>query len=52
MSLINDTFVINQIRIPAYDKGAFEIGDIVLKVDGRDIHQLADSLKEFVCGGN
>ncbi len=52
MMLINDTFIINKIRIPEYKKENFQVGDIVLQVDGEDIYQLSDSLSNFVSGGN
>ena len=52
MSLINDTFVISQIRVAEYDQGLFKLGDVVLQIDGHKTHQLADSLRDFVCGGN
>jgi C-terminal processing protease CtpA/Prc len=52
MMLINDTFVINKIRIPEYEKEDFQPGDIILQVDDQEIHSLSDCLGNYVCGGN
>lgn len=52
MKLVDSTFIINKIRLPEYNTGDFRIGDIVLQVDGQDVHQLSDSLGNYVCGGN
>ena len=52
MMCIDSTFVINSIRVTAFDKESFKIGDIVLQVDNQDIRPLYDSLLHFVCGGN
>jgi C-terminal processing protease CtpA/Prc len=51
MLCINDTFVVNQIRLPEYPADV-HVGDIVLGVDGEDVKQLYDSALVYVCGGN
>lgn len=52
MKLINDTFVINKIRVPDFEKENFKVGDVVLQIDNQDVKMLSDSLGQFVSGGN
>lgn len=52
MKCINDTFVISNIRVPHLPKEHFQVGDIVLQVDHKDVRLEYDSLLHYVCGGN
>lgn len=49
---IDSTFVISRIRFPEENTEGFILGDIVLKIDGRDVQSLWDSLSVFTSGGN
>ncbi len=52
LMVIDNTYIISKIRLPHYDKDNFKVGDIVIEIDGQDIHTLSDSLGQYVCGGN
>lgn len=52
MMCVNDTFVVVSIRIPEYGDSGIQVGDIVLRVDGKEIHEIRDSHLSFVGGGN
>ena len=52
MMNLRDTFVISSIRFPDNNTENFKPGDIVLRVDGEDVHKLYDSLQAFTGGGN
>ena len=52
MELIDNEFVVNKMRNPETKNCSFEIGDIILKIDGEEPREFFDSLQAFVCGGN
>lgn len=52
MSLIDNAFVINELRNVEPDDSDFKIGDVILKIDGENPQELYDSHGRFVCGGN
>lgn len=52
MLLIDSMFVIHKIRDSNRNDNKFQIGDILLEIDGQDIYSLYDSLQQYTCGGN
>lgn len=52
MMRIDSVFIINKIRVPEFGEDNFKVGDIVIEIDNQDVHNLNDSLSQYVCGGN
>lgn len=47
---INDTLIIHEIRDESLNNNKFQIGDVILEVDGQNASCIYDSLQTYVCG--
>lgn len=52
MTKVDDSFLINEFRVPSNDSLPAQIGDIVISINGKPAKELYDSLKEHIKASN